>query len=167
LGKGLIRFTSVAETRFSQQFKGRILRVYSLFPELHDQKITCGFIGRGHVAGTARSWRGQIALQPNVSNTTIAHELTHLLQGNGVPHGEKACDIWALARLPADMLDEQPSYIAGHWSRSRWLEHRLQVKSLCEQAIELRKTQRTYLKWLSGRLRLLKEDTAACHVRGC
>jgi hypothetical protein len=150
----LIRLTSVAEARFSPQFKERVLRVYSLFPELHDQQITCGFIGRGHVAGTARSWRRQIALQPNVSNTTIAHELTHLLQGNSVPHGEKACDIWAVARLPAEILDEQPCYLLRHWHRERWLRHRASVRELCAQAIEVRKTNRTYIRWLSGQLRL-------------
>ncbi len=141
------------------------MQVYGLFPELQDLQITCGFIsGRGRVLGTARSWRRQISLQPNASNMTIAHEFVHLLQGgaSGVPHGEKACDIWALARLPAEMLDgHPPSYIAGHWSRGRWFKHRLQVKALCEQAIELRRVQRTYIKWLSGQLRLLKETPAS------
>ena len=151
----MIRFTSVADARFSAQFKDRILHVYSLFPELQDQPITCGFIRKGmRFAGTARSWKSQIALQQNVGNTTIAHELTHLLQGNGVPHGEKACDIWAVARLPAEMLDEQPYYLLRHWQRERWLRRRSSVRALCVQAIEIRKTNRTYIKWLSGQLRL-------------
>jgi hypothetical protein len=130
------------------------LHVYSLFPELRGQQVTCGFIGRGHVAGTARSWRLQIALQPNVGNTTVAHELTHLLQRNGVPHGEKACDIWAVARLPVEILDEQPYYLLRHWHRERWLRQRASVRELCVQAIEVRKTNRTYIRWLSGQLRL-------------
>ena len=99
----MLRFTRVAESGFSGEFKDKILHVYSLFPELQDNEITCGFIRKGsHLLGTARGWASpkQIALQPNVGRMTIAHELTHLLQGNGVPHGEKACDIWALARLP-------------------------------------------------------------------
>lgn len=150
-----IRFTSVADSQFNPQFKERILRVYSLFPELQDKVITCGFIRRGtHLAGTARSWKQQIALQQNVGNTTIAHELTHLLQGNGVPHGEKACDIWAVARLPEGLLDEQPYYLLRHWQRERWLRHRASVRGLCAQAIEIRKTNRTYIKWLSDQLRL-------------
>lgn len=150
-----IRFSRVAEARFSPQFKNRISNVYSLFPELHDAAITCGYIRKGYyVIGTARGWRQQIALQPDVSNMTIAHELTHLLQGvDGVPHGEKACDIWAVARLPPEMLDERPHYILRHWSRERWLAHRHAVRQLCAQAIEVRKTKRTYIKWLSGQLR--------------
>lgn len=149
-----IRFTSVADSRFSARFKERVLQVYSLFPELHDQVITCGFIHRGaHLSGTARSWKQQIALQQSVSNTTIAHELTHLLQGNGVPHGEKACDIWAVARLPEALLDEQPYYLLRHWQRERWLRNRTAVKQLCAQAIEVRRTNRTYIKWLSAQLK--------------
>ncbi|MEO9295099.1 MAG: hypothetical protein ABI347_05815 [Nitrososphaera sp.] len=155
-----IHFTSVADAQFNPQFKERILRVYLLFPELQDKAITCGFIRRGaHVAGTARSWKQQIALQQNVGNTTIAHELTHLLQGkNGVPHGEKACDIWAVARLPEGMLDEQPYYLLRHWHRERWLRHRASVRELCAQAIEVRKTNNNgrYIKWLSGQLLRLK-----------
>ena len=153
----MIRFTSVADAKFSPQFKERIFRVYSLFQELDELPITCGFIRRGqHVLGTARSWQNQISLQPNVSNTTIAHELTHLLQGvDGVPHGEKACDIWAIARLPEEMLDDQPYYILRHWQKDRWLRHRQAVRGLCAQAIEVRKSRRTYIKWLSGELRQL------------
>ncbi|WP_431755760.1 hypothetical protein [Nitrososphaera sp.] len=151
----MIRFTSVAEAKFSPQFKERVLSVYSLFPELRGQAITCGFICRGHVLGTARSWQKQISLQSSVGNMTIAHELTHLLQGNGVPHGEKACDIWAVARLPAEMLDEQPYYILRHWQKGRWLRNRPAVKGLCAQAIKVRESRRTYIKWLSGQLRQL------------
>jgi hypothetical protein len=147
----------VAEAGFTGEFKQKIFRVYSLFPELQDYEITCGLIRKGsYLLGTARGWSGQISLQPNVGRMTIAHELTHLLQGNGMPHGEKACDIWALARLPHDMLDERPYYLLRHWHLERWLRNRLQAKALCEQAIEVRRVQRNYIKWLSLQLRQLK-----------
>lgn len=155
----MLRFTRVAEAGFPGEFKEKILRVYSLFPELRDYEIACGFIRKGsRLLGTARGWARprQIALQPNVGRMTIAHELTHLLQGNGVPHGEKACDIWALARLPKDMLDERPHYLLSHWYLERWLRNRAQAKALCEQAIEVRRVQRNYIKWLSAQLRQLK-----------
>jgi hypothetical protein len=155
----LLRFTRIAESGFSGEFKDKILNVYSLFPELQGNEITCGLIRKGsHLLGTAKSWASpkQIALQPNVGRMTIAHELTHLLQGNGVPHGEKACDIWALARLPHDMLDERPYYLLRHWYLERWLRNRAQAKALCEQAIEVRRVQRNYIKWLSLHLRQLK-----------
>jgi hypothetical protein len=153
----LLVFTKVAGARFSAAFKGRILDVYSLFPELQDRQVKCGFIRKGsRLAGSARSWTSpqQIALQPDASSTTIAHELTHLLQGNGVPYGEKSCDIWALSRLEA--ADEQPYYILRHWKKGRWLRHRESVRRLCIQAIEVRRTNKTYIKWLSGQLRQLR-----------
>ncbi|MEO9363707.1 MAG: hypothetical protein ABI348_07390, partial [Nitrososphaera sp.] len=159
---GLLRFSRVAEAKFSGEFQERILKVYTLFPELKDDEIKCGYIRRGtRLLGTARGWATpkQISLQPNVGRMTIAHELTHLLQGNGngVPHGEKACDIWALARLPSEMLDEQPYYLLRHWHRERWLRNRVQAKVLCERAIiDVRRVERNYIKWLSGELRHLK-----------
>lgn len=157
----MLRFTRVAAAKFSGEFQERVLHVYSLFPELKDDEIKCGYIRRGtRLLGTARGWTTpkQISLQPNVGRLTIAHELTHLLQGeNGVPHGEKACDIWAVARLPAEMLDEQPYYLLRHWHRERWLCNRAQAKALCEQAIiDVRRTERNYIKWLSLELRHLK-----------
>jgi hypothetical protein len=136
-----------------------VLSVYSLFSELRDRPIKCGFINNdSRIAGSARSWVApqQIALQSDASSTTIAHELTHLLQGNGVPHGEKACDIWAVSRLPVGMADEQPYYLLRHWQKKRWLRHRESVRLLCMQAIEVRRTDREYIKWLFGQLRQLR-----------
>ena len=96
-----------------------------------------------------------IRLWPNVSSYTIAHDLTHLVQdnGSGIPHGEVACDIWTVGRLPAELLDQKPYYLkcAG----LDWKKDRLAVKELCLQAIELRKTQRAYIVWLKGRLKSL------------
>ncbi|AIF84776.1 hypothetical protein NTE_02734 [Candidatus Nitrososphaera evergladensis SR1] len=156
----MLRFTRVAEAKFSGEFQERVLKVYGLFPELAEHDIKCGYIRKGmRLLGTARGWTTpkQISLQPNVGRMTIAHELTHLLQGSdGVPHGEKACDIWAVARLPAEMLDEQPYYLLRHWHRERWLRNRVQAKALCERAIGVRRTERNYIKWLSGELRHLK-----------
>lgn len=153
----MLAFTKVADARFSPAFKDRILDVYSLFPELQDRQVKCGFFRKGsRLAGSARSWTipQQIALQPDASSTTIAHELTHLLQGNGVPHGEKACDIWTISRL--EKPDEQPYYLLRHWKKDRWLRHRESVRQLCIRAIEVRRTNKTYIKWLSGQLRQLR-----------
>ena len=42
---------------------------------------------------------------------TVAHELTHLLQARKlVPMGERACDLWALARSPL-LIDKPPGYL--------------------------------------------------------
>ncbi len=44
---------------------------------------------------------------------TIAHELMHLAQfnSNDIPGGERACDIFALARIPPRFVDESPTYL--------------------------------------------------------
>jgi len=54
---------------------------------------------------------------------TIAHEFTHLLQARGeVPRGERACDLWALARSPL-LVDSPPGYL----KLPRGLQRRRQV----------------------------------------
>jgi hypothetical protein len=56
---------------------------------------------------------------------TIAHELTHLLQARGlVPEGERACDLWALARSPL-VVDAVPGYLRV----PRGLRHRAAVEA--------------------------------------
>lgn len=154
-----IAFTRRAEQAFTPEFKSRILCVYGFFPELHDREISCGLIAkRGRVQGIATGWTAPpvFRLRPNVSAYTIAHELTHLVQGNGsgIPHGEVACDIWAIGRMPAELLDEKPYYLKC--PGIDWKKDRAAVKELCMQAIELRKTERAYIVWLKGRINTLR-----------
>jgi hypothetical protein len=154
-----IEFSRQAHQAFSPAFKGRIMQVYSLFPELQEKRISCGLLsGRGWVEGTATGWTSPpvFRLQPNVLSYTIAHELTHLVQGNGsgVPHGEVACDIWTVHRLPAGMLDQRPYYLMKNL-RCDWKENRDAIKDLCGQAIEIRKVRRTYIVWLRGQIKKL------------
>jgi len=45
--------------------------------------------------GSAELGSSVIRLNPkNLRFFTVGHELTHLLQGDGIPFGEKACDIY-------------------------------------------------------------------------
>jgi hypothetical protein len=71
--------------------------------------------GRGWVEGTATGGTSPpvFHLCPNASRYTIAQELTHLVQGNGpgIPHGEVACDIWIISRLPIELLDQRRYYL--------------------------------------------------------
>ncbi len=56
---------------------------------------------------------------------TMAHELMHLAQFNskGIPGGERATDVHALARVPPRYIDDSPSYLVvprglrGGWGR--------------------------------------------------
>lgn len=163
-----IEFSRRAEQAFSPEFKARILKTYGLFPELWDKRILCGAMKtRGWVEGTATGWTSPpvFRLQANVSDYTIAHELTHLVQGNGsgVPHGEVACDIWAVNRMPVELLDQQPYYLLRN-AKIDWKRNRIEIKELCRQAIERRKTQRTYIVWLKSQLKTLSKQED-CSIR--
>ncbi len=156
-----IHFTKLAQQTFSLNFKSEVIRVYGFFPELRDKEIICGSMKKhGRIEGTATSWTSPLVfrLQPNVSNYTIAHELTHLTQGNGfgIPHGEVACDIWTVNRMPVELLDQRPYYLLKRCRNIDWKRHRIVIKELCKQAIETRKVQRTYIAWLRTQIRNIK-----------
>ncbi len=88
----------------------RVDYVRRFFPELEGETITVGLTRAASgmaVPGGSRIW-----LNPSrLSYHTIAHELIHLLQLRdlGVPSGEKACDVFSLARHWT-LNDERPSY---------------------------------------------------------
>ncbi len=83
---------------------------------------------------------------------TLAHEMMHLAQFNtkGIPSGERACDIYALARLPPKLIDDSPSYlvvppaIRRRWSRRyASLAHELALEALRRRSNGLRR----YASW--------------------
>jgi hypothetical protein len=70
---------------------------------------------------------------------TMAHELMHLAQFNseGIPGGERATDVHALARVPPRYIDESPTYLVvprglrGSWPpEAAALAHRVAVEAL-------------------------------------
>jgi hypothetical protein len=84
------------------------------FPELDGVTVHVGLAQKRGVLG----WGSMDPEKPGVwirprrlSHFTIAHEFTHLLQARGlVPHGERACDLHALARTSL-LVDHAPSYL--------------------------------------------------------
>jgi hypothetical protein len=93
------------------------------FPELDGLSIRVGLARKRGVLGWGSMDPEEpgIWVRPRVLDLfTIAHELTHLLQARGaVPRGERACDLFALARSPA-LVDAAPQYLdlPGAWRRS-------------------------------------------------
>jgi hypothetical protein len=89
----------------------RVDYVRRYFPELEGETVTVGLTRAASgmaVPGGTRIW-----LNPNrLTYHTIAHELMHLLQRRdlGIPSGEKACDVFSLARHWT-LNDDRPSYI--------------------------------------------------------
>lgn len=97
-----------------------------------------------------------IALSINplyVSYYVIGHELTHFAQQiTAIPSGEKACDIFTIARSEL-FMDVPPYYL--NVPKREWKNKKRQVRKLCIQAIEYRKTKRNYIQWLENKLREL------------
>jgi len=94
---------------------------------------------------------------------TMAHELMHLAQFNsrGIPGGERACDIHALARLPPRYIDDSPSYLVvprglrGEWRpAAATMAHGLAVKAITLRANGLRR----YASWWESEFERLWRD---------
>ncbi len=92
----------------------RLEFVRRFFPELADGTVRVGLARKRGVLGwgSLDPERPGIWVRPRrLSYFTVAHEFTHLLQARGlVPRGERACDLWALARSPL-LNDVPPSYL--------------------------------------------------------
>jgi hypothetical protein len=92
----------------------RLEFVRRFFPELADGTVRVGLAQKRGVLG----WGSLDPAHPGIwvrprrlSYFTIAHEFTHLLQARRlVPRGERACDLWALARSPL-IVDTPPGYL--------------------------------------------------------
>ena len=158
-----VNFTRPAQQTFSAEFKARIIRIYGFFPELQDIKVICGSMKkRSWIEGNAISWTTPpiFRLQPSVSSYTIAHELMHLVQGkgSGIPQGEMACDIWTVDRMPIELLDRRPYYLLRR-CRVDWNRNKIIIKKLCRKAIEIRKTNRTYIVWLHYHIKNLDRNS--------
>jgi hypothetical protein len=98
----------------ARRIRERLEFVRGFFPELDAVTVRVGLARKPGVLG----WGSLDPDAPGVwvrprrlDHFTIAHELTHLLQARGlVPRGERACDLWALARS-ALLVDAAPSYL--------------------------------------------------------
>jgi hypothetical protein len=92
----------------------RLEFVRRFFPELDGVTVHVGQALKRDVLGwgSMDPERPGIWVRPRrLAYFTIAHEMTHLLQARGlVPTGERACDLWALARSPL-VIDALPSYL--------------------------------------------------------
>lgn len=128
------------------------------FPELDGETITVGLTRAASgmaIPGGTRIW-----LNPSrLSYHTIAHELMHLLQCRdlGIPSGEKACDVFSLARHWT-LNDERPSYVRipvallDHHGRLADAEARV-VFEVAREAIALRSNgMRRYLSFFEAEL---------------
>jgi hypothetical protein len=133
----------------------KVRYVRRFFPELDGLALKIGLTRTA--AGLAELEGDRLWLNPNrLSLHTIAHELVHLLQGRGlVPHGERSCDLFALAR-EVTLVDAMPAYlrVPGALADQRgWLKpgvapvlHRIAV----EAAARRERGERRYLRWFEN-----------------
>ncbi len=145
----------------------RVAYVRRYFPELEGETITVGLTRAA--SGMAIPGGTQIWLNPSrLSYHTIAHELMHLLQRRelGIPSGEKACDVFSLARHWT-LNDERPSYarvpveIFDAAGRLADREARL-VFAVAREAVVLRgRGMRTYISFFEHELRRRLRDERA------
>jgi hypothetical protein len=166
---GRLTFTKKANAKFTNKFKQRIIDIFKYFPELHNEIVLVGWIApHGWARGSCWSSKAttskplKISLQPNERNFTIAHEFTHLLQARKkeelqIPSGERACDVWALTRLPLELIDDYPSYIGNYRMRKCWDTSKQKVRELAFNAIEIRKTKRQYIIWFEDQVKKLEK----------
>lgn len=97
-----------------ERIRERLEFVRSFFPELEGTTVRVGLARKRGVLGwgSLHPDHPGIWVRPRrLDAFTIAHEFTHLLQARGlVPRGERACDLWALARSPL-LVDTPPGYL--------------------------------------------------------
>jgi hypothetical protein len=137
------------------------------FPELNGQTLKVGYTSSG---GTASKHLMKITIQPGskvYSYALIAHELTHLIQGkDAIPSGEKACDLWTMARhplfneIPPSYLDI-PLRIIDEWDSYKDL-----IREKAIQAIAMRQEGlRRYIKWFENEVARLHRRSSPANVR--
>lgn len=105
----------VLRSPHAPRIRERLEFVRAFFPELESLTVRVGLARKPGVLGwgSLDPERPGVWVRPRrLDYFTIAHELTHLLQARGlVPRGERACDLWALARSPL-LVDTPPGYLA-------------------------------------------------------
>ncbi|MBU1158774.1 MAG: hypothetical protein KKE24_05495 [Candidatus Thermoplasmatota archaeon] len=141
--------------------EARLGRLHRYFPEIRP-KMKIG-ITRAYEGSVFQAEDGFVKLMLEVRRTrdgrwklptywTMAHELMHLAQFNtkGLPGGERACDVYAMTRLPPRLIDESPSYLTvpkglrGNWEA----EHARIAHEVAVQAIQQRSEGlRRYANW--------------------
>jgi hypothetical protein len=128
----------VVRSPHQARIRERLEFVRRFFPELEGVSVHVGMaLKRGVLGwGSLDPGRPGVWVRPRrLEYFTIAHEFTHLLQARGlVPRGERACDLWALARSPL-LIDAAPGYL----KLPRGIRHRRRLEIadaslLCEAA---------------------------------
>ncbi len=132
-----------------------------IFPELKGVTLKiANSRSSWHVA--SYEWRsGRIEMQfryfeKDQSNTlpfVLAHETMHAVQWmrRSVPHGERSCDVFTLARLPIELFPKKKAFYVK--IPQRLLSDPSMIRDLANQAISRRRNGlRRYITWFENEL---------------
>lgn len=124
--------------KYFEDLRAKLERAIKYFPEIKEVKIgglsqnvdwciACCYIEEKIIRFKDRKHR----------NVTIFHELMYIVQGlsNEIPCGERACSIFAVARMPPGLVEGVIPYI----DTSNRICHKKKFPELCCQAIQARK----------------------------
>ncbi|MCI4350912.1 MAG: hypothetical protein L3K15_05305 [Thermoplasmata archaeon] len=137
---------------------GRVAEVATAFTELDGQRIRVDiYDGRSRTVGVAFPEQAtpKIALHRRLLRSSelagvIAHELTHLIQRprGPCPNGERACDLFALARC-GSQFPNPPAYLAlPAGTRENWRFWAPLATILAREALQERSQgRRQYVRW--------------------
>ena len=149
-----------ASVNFIANIQSMTLECLKEFPELNPKEIKFSYTKHIACAMTLKATEDKFNIgynpQYDLYYYAIAHELMHFAQLFGdVPHGEKSCDVYTFARSEL-FTDRPPAYIPmSDTIKFHWSEYAAEVRQLCIQAIEVRKTNKQYIKWVTKEIRKL------------
>ncbi|MGA7861641.1 MAG: hypothetical protein WCB19_07265 [Thermoplasmata archaeon] len=144
---------------------GTVAQVAEAFPELSGLRVRVDLLPSGsRRLGTASilerpprvAFHPRLAGRPGELAATAAHEFMHLLQWplHQVPNGERACDLYVLARF-GTRFQGPPYYLdVPRKARDHWDSWALLASDLARQALEERRQgRRQYLRWWEDEFR--------------
>jgi hypothetical protein len=144
---------------------GPLAQVAEAFPELSGLRVRIDLLPTGsRRLGTASilerpprlAFHPRLAGHPGDLAATAAHEFMHLLQWplHQVPNGERACDLYVLARF-GTRFQGPPYYLSIPWkARNHWESWAPLASELAQQALEERRQgRRQYIRWWEDEFR--------------
>ena len=146
-------FIRATPHRYRAEFHSKLTETLTKFPELDADLVTVG-VTTSSTANAQILLADQIKIGYNPSVEpfffVMGHELTHFTQRLGnVPNGERACDVWTIARDDL-FLDWCPHYLTiKRHIRDNWHIFARGARALCIEAIKQRENgRRQYIVWL-------------------
>ncbi len=152
--------------KFRQDLAAKVRSVKVLFPELQAKRILLSLTTTARAnAQTNGDFTNVIRIGVNPKEKLpyyiIGHEFTHFIQEfmrrqenpSRIPYGEKACDIWTIARDDL-FTDFPPIYLKVPGRiRKKWDMFKKDIRQCCILAIEKRKTERRYIHWCENEIK--------------